>query len=75
MPLDPAGIVLSFWSIAAASWTACYVMHRQVRQSGLQRRELPREADYQNQENNAHQPPQMEAYKAAAITPPPCPLR
>ena len=29
------GLVWSFWSIAAASWTACYVMHRQVRDSGL----------------------------------------
>jgi hypothetical protein len=29
------GLVWSFWSIAAASWVACYVMHRQVRQAGL----------------------------------------
>lgn len=29
------GLVWAFWSIAAASWSACYVMHRQVRQSGL----------------------------------------
>ncbi len=29
------GLVWSFWSLAAASWTACYVMHRRVRQAGL----------------------------------------
>lgn len=29
------GLVWAFWSLAAASWTACYVMHRQVRQAGL----------------------------------------
>jgi hypothetical protein len=29
------GLMWSFWSIAAAAWTACYVMHRQVRQAGL----------------------------------------
>lgn len=29
------GLVWAFWSLAAASWTAWYVMHRQVRQAGL----------------------------------------
>ncbi|MDO8834729.1 MAG: hypothetical protein Q7V01_04000 [Vicinamibacterales bacterium] len=29
------GLTWSFWSIAAASWTACYVMHREVRHAGL----------------------------------------
>ena len=30
-----AGLMWSFWSIAVAAWTACYVMHRQVRRVGL----------------------------------------
>ena len=30
-----AGLMWSFWSIAVAAWTACYVMHRQVRPVGL----------------------------------------
>ena len=30
-----AGLMWSFWSVAAAAWTACYVMHRQVRPVGL----------------------------------------
>ena len=29
------GLVWSFWSVAAASWVACYVMHRQIRHVGL----------------------------------------
>lgn len=29
------GLVWSFWSVALAWWVACYVMHRQVRPSGL----------------------------------------
>lgn len=29
------GLVASFWSLAAASWVAASVMHRQVRRSGL----------------------------------------
>jgi hypothetical protein len=29
------GLMWSFWSIAVAAWTACYVMHRQVRPVGL----------------------------------------
>ncbi|MFO7694478.1 MAG: hypothetical protein R6V57_15435 [Vicinamibacterales bacterium] len=29
------GLMWSFWSLAAASWAACYVMHRRVRQAGL----------------------------------------
>ena len=29
------GLTWSFWSVAAAAWTACYVMHRQVRPAGL----------------------------------------
>jgi hypothetical protein len=29
------GLMWSFWSVAAAAWTACYVMHRQVRPVGL----------------------------------------
>ena len=29
------GLMWSFWSIAVASWTACYLMHRQIRQVGL----------------------------------------
>jgi hypothetical protein len=28
-------LVTSFWSLAAASWVAAFVMHRQVRPSGL----------------------------------------
>jgi len=30
-----AGLMWSFWSVAVAAWTACYVMHRQVRRVGL----------------------------------------
>jgi len=30
-----AGLMWSFWSVAVAAWTACYVMHRQVRPMGL----------------------------------------
>ena len=30
-----AGLMWSFWSIAVAAWTACYVMHRQIRPVGL----------------------------------------
>ena len=30
-----AGLMWSFWSIAVAAWTACYVMHRQVSRVGL----------------------------------------
>jgi hypothetical protein len=30
-----AGLMWFFWSIAVAAWTACYVMHRQVRRVGL----------------------------------------
>jgi anti-sigma factor RsiW len=29
------GVVWAFWSVAAASWTACFVMHRQVGKAGL----------------------------------------
>jgi hypothetical protein len=29
------GLMWSFWSIAAAAWTACYVVNRQVRRAGL----------------------------------------
>jgi hypothetical protein len=29
------GLVWAFWSVAAASWVACYVMHRQIRHVGL----------------------------------------
>jgi len=29
------GLVWSFWSIAAAAWVACVVMHRQVQRTGL----------------------------------------
>jgi len=29
------GLVWSFWSLAAASWSACFVMHRRVRIAGL----------------------------------------
>ena len=29
------GLVWSFWSLAAASWSACYVMHRRVQIAGL----------------------------------------
>ncbi len=29
------GIVWAFWSVAAASWTASFVMHREVRKAGL----------------------------------------
>lgn len=32
---DVPGLGLAFWSIAAASWVACYVMHRAIRRSGL----------------------------------------
>ena len=28
-------LMWSFWSVAAAAWAACYVMHRQVRPVGL----------------------------------------
>ena len=29
------GIVYASWSIAAASWVACWIMHRQLRKRGL----------------------------------------
>jgi hypothetical protein len=29
------GIVSSFWSIAAASWVAMWIMHRQIRKRGI----------------------------------------
>jgi hypothetical protein len=29
------GLVWSFWSLAAASWSACFVMHRQIRLTGV----------------------------------------
>lgn len=29
------GLVYAFWSIAAASWIACWIMHRQVSKRGL----------------------------------------
>jgi hypothetical protein len=29
------GLMWAFWSVAAAAWTAWYVMHRQVRRAGL----------------------------------------
>jgi hypothetical protein len=29
------GLVWAFWSVAAASWTACYVMNREVARAGL----------------------------------------
>ena len=29
------GVAWAFWSVAAASWVAWYVMHRKVRQAGL----------------------------------------
>ena len=29
------GLVWSFWSIAVAAWTACYVMHREIKRVGL----------------------------------------
>lgn len=32
---DAPGLGTAFWSIAAASWSACYVMHRAVRKAGL----------------------------------------
>jgi hypothetical protein len=32
---DVPALAVSFWSIAAASWVACYVMHREVRKAGL----------------------------------------
>lgn len=32
---DPPGAALAFWAVAAASWTACYLMHRSVRRAGL----------------------------------------
>jgi hypothetical protein len=32
---DLPGTGPAFWSIAAASWVACFVMHRQVRKAGL----------------------------------------
>ncbi len=30
-----AGLVWAFWSLAAASWTAWWVMHRSVRRAGI----------------------------------------
>lgn len=32
---DLPGTGPAFWSVAAASWVACYVMHRAVRKAGL----------------------------------------
>jgi len=32
---DVPGLGVAFWSLAAASWVACYVMHREVRKAGL----------------------------------------
>jgi hypothetical protein len=29
------GVVWAFWSIAAAAWIACFVMHREVSRTGL----------------------------------------
>jgi hypothetical protein len=29
------GVVWAFWSVAAASWVACWVMNREVRKAGL----------------------------------------
>jgi hypothetical protein len=29
------GLMWSFWSVAAAAWVACYVMHREVSRTGL----------------------------------------
>lgn len=29
------GLMWSFWSVAAAAWVACYVMHREIRSRGL----------------------------------------
>jgi anti-sigma factor RsiW len=29
------GLVWAFWSLAAASWTAWYVMHRSIRRAGI----------------------------------------
>jgi anti-sigma factor RsiW len=29
------GVVWAFWGVAAASWTACVLMHREVRKAGL----------------------------------------
>jgi len=29
------GVVWAFWSVAAAAWVACYVMHREVGRRGL----------------------------------------
>jgi anti-sigma factor RsiW len=30
-----SGLVWAFWSVAAASWIACWVMHREARKAGL----------------------------------------
>lgn len=32
---DAPGAASGLWSVAAASWVACYVMHRAVRRAGL----------------------------------------
>jgi hypothetical protein len=32
---DVPALAVAFWSLAAASWSACYVMHRAVRKAGL----------------------------------------
>ena len=29
------GLMWAFWSVAAASWIACWLMHREVRKAGL----------------------------------------
>jgi hypothetical protein len=29
------GVVSAFWSVAAASWVACWLMHREMRKAGL----------------------------------------
>jgi hypothetical protein len=35
MMRDVPGIAPASWAIAAASWVACYVMHRAIRKAGL----------------------------------------
>jgi len=32
---DQTGLVSSFWSVAAASWVATWMMHREIRRTGI----------------------------------------